>query len=60
MRAVTGESRDPGDLRERIHDGRNNGQSSKSAAFRLPREADIVGGMAVRFVLDGLSDAEQR
>ena len=60
VRAVPGESRDLGDVRERIEDGRDSGQLSKREARRLRRGADMIGNMSDRFAVGGLSDAEQR
>jgi hypothetical protein len=60
VRAAPGESRDLGDVRDRIEDGRDSGQLSRREARRLRRGADMIGGMSDRFSVGGLSDAEQR
>ncbi|WP_147276183.1 hypothetical protein [Sphingomonas aracearum] len=52
--------RDLGDVRDRIEDGRDNGQLSRRDARRLRRGTDRIAASADRYGSDGLSTAEAR
>lgn len=52
--------RDLGDVRQRIRDGRDDGQLSRSDARQLRRGADRIAASADRYRSDGLSQSEAR